>query len=478
MPGLNPEKSPQDSPNYIGATNWSSLQTQYTPYQLEQATTRDDQGNIFWNPEENISSIPASEPFKPPKNETISSDNLVGTNEDVQYPDVPGAADFETRNAVAEQYLSGMDKAIDDIDKQQEATQAEAVQSQEGVVSGLKDRLASIVGATTRSDFLRQSEAKLEEQKNALKNIRQKIVDATNAMNEGIIYEENRPVRASLLQGRSFNLQKQQQAKIESLKGVAELIKGNIDEARAYADRMVTALGDDLNDQEAALLTLLDLENADLITLRVDEKETINRRRQQLVDEATRLQTNKDTLVTMAENYPDSFAQSGATFMDTPEEALKKMLPFLSERERLELQQLREQVEATSRSNRGSGGGGGSDILSLFDEEESQRIAAAYDAGLSVEDTVRDLQSVMGGPLDTKQVNAVKNYFSTQSKPGEGDQPLSIKDVSDAGWDVQAHPEYVGKTMSEILQMQNNQSEGEGWLSKGWNWVTGLFGGE
>lgn len=48
-------------PLYIGPTKWAKLQKQYTPYQLQQATIRINDG-IFWNPNVNIGSIPAADP--------------------------------------------------------------------------------------------------------------------------------------------------------------------------------------------------------------------------------------------------------------------------------------------------------------------------------------------------------------------------------------------------------------------------------
>lgn len=51
----------QTNPLYIGATNWSKLQKQYTPYQLQQATIRTKDG-IYWNQNVNIGDIPAVDP--------------------------------------------------------------------------------------------------------------------------------------------------------------------------------------------------------------------------------------------------------------------------------------------------------------------------------------------------------------------------------------------------------------------------------
>lgn len=51
------------NPLYIGSTNWSKLQKQYTPYQLSQATFRNKDG-IYWNDKVNIGEIQREDPSK------------------------------------------------------------------------------------------------------------------------------------------------------------------------------------------------------------------------------------------------------------------------------------------------------------------------------------------------------------------------------------------------------------------------------
>jgi len=51
----------KSNPNYIGATNWQKLQKTYTPYQLNQAIVRTNNG-IYWNPNVNIAEIPSVDP--------------------------------------------------------------------------------------------------------------------------------------------------------------------------------------------------------------------------------------------------------------------------------------------------------------------------------------------------------------------------------------------------------------------------------
>ncbi len=66
----------QTNPLYIGSTNWSQLQKTYTPYQLEQATTRTKDG-IYWNPDVNISDIPRVDPSIQINNDIQTIANLV-----------------------------------------------------------------------------------------------------------------------------------------------------------------------------------------------------------------------------------------------------------------------------------------------------------------------------------------------------------------------------------------------------------------
>lgn len=49
------------NPLYIGATNYKKLQSQFTPYQIEQSTIRTKDG-IYWNPNVNISEVPTTSP--------------------------------------------------------------------------------------------------------------------------------------------------------------------------------------------------------------------------------------------------------------------------------------------------------------------------------------------------------------------------------------------------------------------------------
>ncbi|MFA5130675.1 MAG: hypothetical protein WC477_07255 [Patescibacteria group bacterium] len=454
---------PKDDPNYIGATNWATLQNQYTPYQLEQATTRKPNasgGNdIFWNPSVSISNIPAAEPLKPPAAEPPPSSSITSNAPPITYPEASSnRATFDAINAASEQYLTGLTKQIDDLKKTQQASQATQAEEQKGVVEGLKNKVSTFMGLTPRQDARKAQEDRfqVDAQIKTLTDIQQKISSETDALNQGMIYEESRPVRATLIQGRSYELQKQGLARIQSLQSQAAIVNKNIDLAKSFADGWAADAAADIADQKSALETLLNLESSRLITLEKDEKDTIASRMAALDAEATRLQTNKDSIFELMKTYPDSATKAGVTFLDTPEEAIAKMAPFLSETERLTLEKLRADLAATNRSNRSGGSGSGTGgVPTTLDDMSLQAIAAAYEAGLSADDAIRGLQKILNRALTTNEVDYVQNYFTTQVKPTP-DKPLTISDLKDLGegFEPGGHPEYIGKTISEIQSMR------------------------
>jgi hypothetical protein len=206
-----------------------------------------------------------------------------------------------------------------------------------------------------------------------LGEVRTRIADATNALNQGIIYEESRPVRMGLLTGRSAELKKQGLAHVGALQATAEIIKGNIELARAYADDSLSAIRADNAEKNQALNTLLEMENANLIRLTKEEKDTIAERRDLLEKESARLEKDKDALLNLAMKNPNAFTKGNVLFTDTPQQAFQKMSPHLAEMERLqleremlELEEIRSRIDENKaqalkaiRGGRAGGGGGG-----------------------------------------------------------------------------------------------------------------------
>lgn len=443
-------------PNYIGATNFSNLQKQYTPYQLEQSTVRKG-ADIYWNPNVKIGDIPSAAPLTPPPTTApLPSSATATTTPTMTAPPSTGAADYLARNNAATAYLSGAQKSIDDLNANREALLTKQKEAQQTEVNGLQEKLKAYLGFDKRQDALKENRDlfQVENQIRDLGTVRQKIADAQAALSQGLIYEEGRPTRMGLMVGRSAQLQKQGLAQIQSLQSTAEIIKGNIDLASAYADDSIAALTQDTQDQKDALGTLMTMANSKLITLSADEKDVISERMKTLNDEATRIKESKDAIFELATSYPQSFMKGNVTFLDTREEALRKMGPHLAESERLDLAQKQAALDATGRSNRGggSGGSGGTSVFDAFDPSDQDLIAAAFAQGIKLDQLIIDL----GGPskLNAKQLNQLQDFWSTHGKPST---PVAAGMLEDAGINVAEHPELIGadtETVKRFLQQQ------------------------
>lgn len=153
----------------------------------------------------------------------------------------------------------------------------------------------------------------------------------------GLIYEQDRPAREQLIVGRSASLQKQGLATIGALQATAQVLQGNIDLAKTYADATISAITSDNKQQLDALGTLLDLHNKNLVTLQGDEKTIVDSRITSLKDQEKQIQDNKDYVTKLMVDHPVAFQKGGVTLLDTKETALKKMLPYLAAAEQQKL---------------------------------------------------------------------------------------------------------------------------------------------
>lgn len=406
----------RNDPNYIGSTNFANLQREYTPYQIEQATER--RGNdIFWKSGVDIKSIPTAAPSAslqaPTQAPPIPSNVLSAQVPTVTSPN-PASAEFDARNKAAATYLQGMQLSIDNIQQQREARLAKQKEDQQGVVKGLKDKLSEFMGGTDYQTSLAKDRElfQVEQQIRDLGEIRAKIADAQGALNQGLIFEEGRPTRMELLTGRSAELKKQGLAHIQALQSTAEIIKGNIDLARAYANDSIDAIKMDNDKRIGALNTLLDLESKRLITLEDDEKATVKERMNALKAEADRIAADKDKVFDLATQNPQAFSKGNVTFRDTLDQAIAKMLPFLSEQQKADLEKKRLENEliqsqitenkAQAKKALSGGGGSGGGASGGLSSEIAGDVAALRAQGYG-EDEVRQAIFKMYGDKFSKQ---------------------------------------------------------------------------
>lgn len=420
----------RQDPNYLGPTNFGKIQQSYTPYQIEQATTRNAQGDIFWKEGVDINKIPPAAngtgALTPPKTtDPLSTDNASTSGVNMSSGGLDSTFGRQQTEA-AGKYLVGIQSTIDGLLATQQKMYEDQKKEAEIKVGSLMDRLRANLDGTQYKKQLDRDRQLFEVEKNinTLNVIREKLSGATSALESGLIYEEGRPVRMSLLTGRMSELKKQGIAQINALSSAAEVVKGNIDIARAYADDSLNAIKADNAEKNAALNTLLDLENAKLIKLTAAEKDTIDSRRKLLEDESARLEKDKDSLFDLAVKYPSAFAQGGVSFLDDPATALKKMLPKMAADEKqqydLDIAQAQASLAATNRSNRGGSGGaagtGGvseaSDYIAWLKtievpDEEAAKRGLSKARKLSPEEIKADVYKTFGSSLKTTEIDRV-----------------------------------------------------------------------
>ena len=222
--------------------------------------------------------------------------------------------------------------ALDNLRAEQakliEADKAKAQKQKDEAVAGIE----KFVGTTQAQDELASinKRFKVEDNIKLYSDIQQKIVDAQQALEVGLIYEKDRPARMRFVTGAESTLMKQGLATIGALQGTAAVIKGNVDMARAYADSTLSAINQDNEQSFKALTTLLDLAQNDLVNLSADEKDIIDKRLNSIEEESNRLQENKDSVLELMLNYPRAFQAGGVTLLDSRETALQKMLPTMA----------------------------------------------------------------------------------------------------------------------------------------------------
>lgn len=434
----------REDQNYLGPTNFGKLQQKYTPYQIEQATTRNEAGDIFWKEGVDINKIPPSASGnanlqQPSTANVMGTDNASTSSVSMSSP-VSDSLLGRQQAEAATKYLTGISATIDGLLATQQKMVEDAKKEAEGKVSGLMDRLRGNLDKTQYETRLERDRElfKVEDNIKTLGVIRGRLADATAALESGLIYEEGRPVRMQLLTGRMSELKKQGIAQINALSGAAEVIKGNIDLARAYADDSLAAIKADNAEKNAALNTLLDLENAKLIKLSDEEKSLIKERRGLLEDESARVEKDKDAVFDLAVKYPQSFAKAGVTFLDSPEAAAQKMLPFMSEREQLELEAARldlaEKRADIAKTNRAGAGGGGSDsaILASLPDDIRSLASAAFNEGVSLDQFLKDVNGLE--TLSKKQLDSLQDFWSTVKKPPLSEVEKDLAGVADADW--------------------------------------------
>ena len=295
---------------------------------------------------------------------------------------------------------NGNQQLIDSLLKQQQDKIAADKAAAEGEVAGYNKQYQDIIGKTDYSG--KQNEIfdkfQLEKKINDLTNIQNEIVAAKSALDQGLIYEGDRPIRQDLISGRQATLAAQGRARIGALQGAASVIQGNIGLVRAYADDTIRALKMDNDRSLNALNTLSTLANNKLVSLDKEEKNLINERIKNLKEGMDQIEKNKDKITNLMIKYPNAVVKGGVSYLDSPQEAMLKMLPTLQKADQLKLaldqaklNQANLKVSSSGRKSSGGGGGGssgGGTVPTKANQKDVQELLSFKQRGMTYEEAI------------------------------------------------------------------------------------------
>lgn len=295
---------------------------------------------------------------------------------------------------------NGNQQLIDSLLKQKQDQIAADKANATNEVAGYNKQYQDIIGKTDYSTKQKEifDKFQLDQKINDLTNIQNEIVAAKSALDQGLIYEGDRPIRQDLITGRQATLAAQGRARIGALQGAASVIQGNIGLVRAYADDTIRALKMDNDRSLNALNTLSTLANNKLVSLDKEEKNLINERIKNLKEGMDQVEKNKDQITNLMIKYPNAVVKGGVSYLDSPQEAILKMLPTLQEADRLKLaldqaklNQAKLKVSGGSGGSRrssGGGGVGGGTVPTKANKKDVQEMLSFKQRGMTYEEAI------------------------------------------------------------------------------------------
>lgn len=311
--------------------------------------------------------------------------------------------------AVAASTLDANRMAMDNLLKQKQELEAQQKEAEKKRTDKIEGQISDFTDNTDAQDALDavRKKFKLDETIQNLTDIEMKIVNAQEALNMGLIYEQDRPVRQQLLIGRSSSLQKQGLATIGALQGVAAVLQGSIDLAKSYAEQTLSAISDDNTTQLSALGTLLELHDKRLVDLTDEERKTVDARIKNIQEQVDQNQKDKDAVTDLMVNYPTAFLKGGVTLLDTKATALQKMVPQMSKMEMdkytADLALTRAQTASANRANQKA---------ASDDPAQKNLLLQAKNAGMTYNEAILAFG-------DTLSIDYINSLYPTHGKTPE-----------------------------------------------------------
>ncbi len=167
----------------------------------------------------------------------------------------------------------------------------------------------------------------------ALASINAQINTEKASLNMGQLEEGQRIAPLTIIGRRQSLLEQRAAARIGALSAQASLVAGQLEGAKFMADIAISEMNKAKDDKIDAYTTLLNLNERGLVRLENKEKDAINLQMAELKAQAKVISDNKDAIFDLMQNNPEASTKAGVTFLDTAEEALLKMQPFLAAQE-------------------------------------------------------------------------------------------------------------------------------------------------
>jgi len=232
----------------------------------------------------------------------------------------------------ADSYLTGVDVYLNKIAQQRQALAAKELETAKGDVTDAKTGLSTAASFDPQAEFKAQlEEYKFQENWDNLSQVMIDIAKVRESMNLGIAQEGERSGPMSLGTRRQRSIEERGIAQIGALTAIAEVYQGNMNIARDVAIQSTEYLADYWNKQYKTYETLLDLAKKDVISLKAEEEQYLNLQMELVKAKEEKLEENKEQLSNLFLNNPQAAEKSGVSYLDSYEEALQKMMPYMAE---------------------------------------------------------------------------------------------------------------------------------------------------
>jgi len=176
---------------------------------------------------------------------------------------------------------------------------------------------------------------KMVEKQNKLTSVMTDIANVKSSLTAGLMIEEGRIAPMSILGRRMAKLQQQGEAQIAALTSIASVYQNDMNMAKEMAGMYMDAFKADLGAKMGIYEKLIDLGDKKVVSLKADEKDALKTQMALLQNEQTKMEKNKDDVMEMILKYPAAAQAGKVTLLDTKEEAIAKITPYLGKDEEL-----------------------------------------------------------------------------------------------------------------------------------------------